>query len=488
MLTVLIGNSITIEWTVKGVSLADGQSRGGLFVYSGIDRRPLAYDVVASEGDGEQCKVTAVLDTRGFFGGVYSLELAYTKFSEGYAEFSEVKEYQPGAVVRYGDLLYEFVREHKGTWDSRDVKPLAMRYGRVKWRHAFALTNDSSAVGGDSVLTGESDGIVVGADGLTAYELAVLHGYTKNEVDYAEQYIDAVERARANEKAIADEVARATEREDELQDDIDGNTEAIRDEVARATEVERGLSDRIDSIENNGVDLIEVEKAIADEVKRATEAEAALWVRVDSVGELATINNGILVEQGKNIDALMAQHVLLELSISPSVIHKNENTNINLSSRFLSELDADAKADIKLYKDGEVVMRETASNIAYTDIANTDVDIVYIAETIYKGKTLTASKTLKPVDPIYIGGGSDYSEIMDDAHRLNARLSVAGTYTVILSSAGYVWIVVPKTIGMVNKAVMNGFDFPLTQQEDDSNHIYRSASQLVKGSYTITLS
>lgn len=296
------------------------------------------------------------------------------------------------------------------------------------------------------------------------------------------------ERVTEAEGAIVDEVARATEREDKLQDDIDGNTEAIRDEVNRATEVERGLSDRIDSIENNGVDLSGVEKAIADEVKRATEAEEALWVRVGPVEELATINNGILVEQGKNIDALMAQHVLLELSISPSVIHKNENTNINLSSRFLSELDADAKADIKLYKDGEVVIRETASNIAYTDIANTDVDIVYMAETIYKGKTLTASKTLKPVDPIYIGGGSDYSEIMDDAHRLNARLSVAGTYTVILSSAGYVWIVVPKTIGMVNKAVMNGFDFPLTQQEDDSNHIYRSASQLVKGSYTITLS
>lgn len=198
ILSVLRGSTVTVQWKLLGVSLADGQSKGGLFVYSGFNRFRVDYNVVSSTDEGST--IQAKINTEPYANGTYSLEFVYTKYSEGFRPFKEGKEYLAGAKVKYGDLLYEFIREHLGTWDEKDVKPLPMNYGRVKCNNIFGIVN--SGGNGDVTITKESVAVAIGADGLTAYELAVIHGYEGSELEYINQYKDAVKVV----KELADRV------------------------------------------------------------------------------------------------------------------------------------------------------------------------------------------------------------------------------------------------------------------------------------------
>lgn len=201
--SVLRGHTVTITWKINGVDLSDGQSVGGLFVYSGITRFPVDYKVVSGGGENEKdvCILSASINTyKCLSDGEYSLDFIYTKYSEGYRLFKEDKKYIVGAVVRYGDLLYKFIREHHGTWDDKDVVVLPVNYGCAKWRNAFVVNNIANA--GDVSVETEDGAIAIGADGLTAYELSVIHGYEGSEIEYINQYKDAVKVV----KELADRV------------------------------------------------------------------------------------------------------------------------------------------------------------------------------------------------------------------------------------------------------------------------------------------
>lgn len=141
----------------------------------------------------------------------------------------------------------------------------------------------------------------------------------------------------------------------------------------------------------------------------------------------------------------------------------------------------------------------------YTLVATRSVNVPVSAEYAgyaYLGEELTLSKdvTLKIVcvKPCFIGGNR-FEDINFEDHVNESdgfakyiKTSPAGTYTIGLEEAGYIWICVPLEMA-VGKVTSGGFDVPVTEfrKPDLNNNVYRcyrSANQLVAGNYTITIS
>lgn len=138
----------------------------------------------------------------------------------------------------------------------------------------------------------------------------------------------------------------------------------------------------------------------------------------------------------------------------------------------------------------------------YTLVATRSVNIPVSAEYAghaYLGEELTLSKdvTLRIVcvKPCYIGGNM-FEDINFEDHVNESdgfakyiKTSPAGTYTIGLEEAGYIWICVPLEMA-VGKVTSGGFDVPVTEyrKPDLNNNVYRcyrSDNKLVAGNYTI---
>jgi hypothetical protein len=141
----------------------------------------------------------------------------------------------------------------------------------------------------------------------------------------------------------------------------------------------------------------------------------------------------------------------------------------------------------------------------YTLVATRSVNAPVSAEYAgyaYLGEELTLSKdvTLRIVcvKPCYIGGNM-FEDINFEDHVNESdgfakyiKTSPAGTYTIGLEEAGYIWICVPLEM-TVSKVTSGGFDVPVTEyrKPDLNNNVYRcyrSDNKLVAGDYTITIS
>lgn len=138
----------------------------------------------------------------------------------------------------------------------------------------------------------------------------------------------------------------------------------------------------------------------------------------------------------------------------------------------------------------------------YTLVATRSVNVPVSAEYAgyaYLGEELTlrkdASLRIVCVKPCFIGGNR-FEDINFEDHVNESdgfvkyiKTSPAGTYTIGLEEAGYIWICVPVEMS-VQKVTSGGFDVPVTEyrKPDLNNNVYRcyrSANQLVAGSYTI---
>lgn len=141
----------------------------------------------------------------------------------------------------------------------------------------------------------------------------------------------------------------------------------------------------------------------------------------------------------------------------------------------------------------------------YTLVATRSVNVPVSAEYAgyaYLGEELTLRKdvTLKIVcvKPCYIGGNR-FEDINFEDHVNESdgfakyiKTSPAGTYTIGLEEAGYIWMCVPLEMA-VSKVTSSGFDVPVTEyrKPDLNNNVYRcyrSDNKLVAGNYTITIS
>lgn len=127
-----------------------------------------------------------------------------------------------------------------------------------------------------------------------------------------------------------------------------------------------------------------------------------------------------------------------------------------------------------------------------------EVTATYKYEYLGEVQTLHAAKAvgIVCVKPCWIGGSAEASMSGKDLSTMGltkyVKTSAAGTYTIALNGNGYLWMCVP--FGMtIKKVALSGFDVPVQNEltvspDGEVYRCYRSANQLVAGSYTVVVS
>ena len=326
---------------------------------------------------------------------------------------------------------------------------------------------------------------VAEAKQMTAAEEARAKGAEQGLTAAVAQNVGDIKALRDDEVEIRGSVESLSEDLNAASEDISKLEVAIETETSRAKGAEQALSTEITEAENRVDERVtEIRDQVEQEVIRANSVEQALRQQIKA-------NSESIAELEQYITGKVER---LELLLSPTIAFRNDAVQVTSTVNF------DTTGSLSILKDDKVIYNESniVGPVVYSDnIENLVNEIVYTAKLVKNETTLEESKTLKMVDPIYIGGGNDYREIINNKYRLSARESVAGMHTVTLSEAGYIWFVIPYSVGngRINSATMSGFDFPLTGHGSvDLNgntvfsSVYRSANQLVPGTYKIVLS
>lgn len=127
-----------------------------------------------------------------------------------------------------------------------------------------------------------------------------------------------------------------------------------------------------------------------------------------------------------------------------------------------------------------------------------EVTATYKYEYLGEVQTLHAAKAvgIVCVKPCWIGGSAEASMSGKDLSTMGltkyVKESPAGEYTIVLDTDGYLWLCVP--FGMtIKKVTLSGFDVPVQNElavspDGEVYRCYRSANQLVAGSYTVVVS
>lgn len=136
---------------------------------------------------------------------------------------------------------------------------------------------------------------------------------------------------------------------------------------------------------------------------------------------------------------------------------------------------------------------KTASGSQTIDptFASAPATINFTAEAVIGSVKKTASFSVGLVNPMYVGAGTVYTNVVNDSHKQSARTSASGTYNVTVASDGqYVFFVVPSSM-TINKVTLSGFDFPLNAADTTSKSgykIYKSANTYKAGTLTLVVS
>lgn len=117
--------------------------------------------------------------------------------------------------------------------------------------------------------------------------------------------------------------------------------------------------------------------------------------------------------------------------------------------------------------------------------------LTYTAKAVIGDVEKTAMVSLSVVNPMYVGAGAAYADVVVENCKQSARTSAGGTYNVTVASAGqYVFFVVPSSM-TINKVTLSGFDFPLLAADTTSKSgykIYKSANTYKAGTLTLVVS
>ena len=157
------------------------------------------------------------------------------------------------------------------------------------------------------------------------------------------------------------------------------------------------------------------------------------------------------------------------LTVSPSVIYKGVETNIVLKASVNID---DAIEKIAIYKNQELIAASTEHSVAGTIPVTTPSDILYRAETLYKGLSLPGRVTLYARHPVYSGFGSNENSICNDAHKLSPRTSATGVYRAINSQNNqHYYILVPFDIGALTDFTMGGAPYVMIHKTVTINNV-----------------
>lgn len=117
--------------------------------------------------------------------------------------------------------------------------------------------------------------------------------------------------------------------------------------------------------------------------------------------------------------------------------------------------------------------------------------INFTAEAVIGSVKKSASFSVGLVNPMYVGAGAVYTDVVKDIHKQSARTSASGTYNVTVASSGqYVFFVVPSSM-TINKVTLSGFDFPLDAADTTSKSgykIYKSSNTYKAGAISLVVS
>lgn len=117
--------------------------------------------------------------------------------------------------------------------------------------------------------------------------------------------------------------------------------------------------------------------------------------------------------------------------------------------------------------------------------------INFTAEAVIGSVKKTASFNVGLVNPMYVGAGAVYTDVVNDSHKQSVRTSASGTYDVNVAFSGqYVFFVVPSSM-TINKVTLSGFDFPLDAADTTSKSgykIYKSSNTYKAGAISLVVS
>lgn len=191
-------------------------------------------------------------------------------------------------------------------------------------------------------------------------------------------------------------------------------------------------------------------------------------------------------------DIVYNNHATASISVSPNVIFKDEDTQVNVAwNASLSGL-TNPTINYTVLKGTDSFATEGTSK---QDTVNNTT--TYNLTAVIEGVTLTKSATVNAVYPIYARSvNGDVTTLPDNATKYSTPVTSANvTITYNPAETSYLYIFVPD--GMtVSSAQLNSSagnsPLPITKQPDITvdgkgvYHVYRSAMKQVAGSYNVT--
>lgn len=133
----------------------------------------------------------------------------------------------------------------------------------------------------------------------------------------------------------------------------------------------------------------------------------------------------------------------------------------------------------------------TGSETIDPTFASAPATINFTAEAVIGSVKKTASFSVGLVNPMYVGAGTVYTNVVNDSHKQSARTNASGTYNVTVASNGqHVFFVVPSSM-TINKVTLSGFDFPLDAADTTSKSgykIYKSSNTYKAGAISLVVS
>lgn len=181
----------------------------------------------------------------------------------------------------------------------------------------------------------------------------------------------------------------------------------------------------------------------------------------------------------------------LTMTITPNVVFRGQTYNLTLKASIngivpqnINITDETAGSTILAQESGVATITHTLEESAF------DTNNVFRGTALYMGASFTSAVTLNVVDKVFFGSGKTATDITTNA---TPRTSPAGTYSIeTVNDNDYIWFFVPNTMNAINKATLNGFDFPLSAMSPRiiggvTYRVYRSANTYLKGTRSIVV-
>lgn len=258
--------------------------------------------------------------------------------------------------------------------------------------------------------------------------------------------------------------------------------------------------------------LIDLEKVNA----KAQMNVKRIWVRNGSMTYIDDLEAGVTVDdalsdssenpvQNKVINAslndLQSQISAIEAEKATFTVKRTSGSSIY----FVGEvIDAYIQADCSITADTITISQGGSTKNSATNAkqciyhetktagaTTAPTTLTYTAKAVIGDVTKTASVSINVVNPMYVGAGAAYADVVVAGCKQSARTSASGTYNVTVASDGqYVFFVVPNSMN-INKVTLSGFDFPLLAADTTSKSgykIYKSANTYKAGTLTLVVS